>query len=315
MKLRHISSQFILTMLALVAITSCNEKKESSELESIVEKKDNYVEVITNVMDFETVDEIKSGWTTFHYLNKSQDPHFFILEKMPDTLGLYTYKQDLFPPFISAFEHFEKGEIEEGMKEFEQIPQWFFEVELSGGVGLTSKNTTSKTTIFLDPGTYIMECYVRMPNGLGHVFMGMIKQLVVTDESNGNSPPEADFNINISSENGILFNDSIKAGNYTLAASFEDQKQYEHLMGHDVNLVKIENERVIPELDNWLNIAEFTAFRTPEPEGVLFLGGVEDLPAGKTGYMEVTLEKGDYLLISEIPNAVERNMIKRFTVY
>lgn len=315
MKLRFLSSQFILTMLALVAITSCNEKKESSELESIVEKKDNYVEVITNVMDFETVDEIKSGWTTFHYLNKSQDPHFFILEKMPDTLGLYTYKKDLFPPFISAFEHFEKGEIEEGMKEFEQIPQWFFEVELSGGVGLTSKNTTSKTTIFLDPGTYIMECYVRMPNGLGHVFMGMIKQLVVTDESNGYSPPEADLNINISSENGILFNDSIKAGNYTLAASFEDQKQYEHLMGHDVNLVKIENERVIPELDNWLNIAEFTAFRTPEPEGVLFLGGVEDLPAGKTGYMEVTLEKGDYLLISEIPNAVERNMIKRFTVY
>ncbi|WP_373398304.1 hypothetical protein V8V91_00630 [Algoriphagus halophilus] len=125
MKLRFLSSQFILTMLALVAITSCNEKKDSSELESIVEKKDNYVEVITNVMDFETVDEIKSGWTTFHYLNKSQDSHFFIFEKMPDTLGLYTYKQDLFPPFISAFEHFEKGEIEEGMKEFEQIPQWF----------------------------------------------------------------------------------------------------------------------------------------------------------------------------------------------
>ena len=82
-------------------------------------------------MDFETVDEIKSGWTTFKYINKSFEPHFFILEKMPDTLGLTTYKKDLFPPFISAFEHFEKGEMEAGMKEFEKIPQWFYKVEFT----------------------------------------------------------------------------------------------------------------------------------------------------------------------------------------
>jgi hypothetical protein len=201
------------------------------------------------------------------------------------------------------------------MKEFEKIPQWFYKVELAGGVGLTSKKTTSKSTIFLEPGTYIMECYVRMPNGLGHVFMGMIKELKVSNESNDNKPPKADFNISISSEKGITFNDSIKAGNYTLAAKFEDQKQYEHLMGHDVNLVKVENDSLVTDLNNWLNIVDFNAFRSPEPEGLLFLGGVEDLPAGKTGYFEVTLEKGNYVLISEIPNVVERKMIKPFTVY
>lgn len=315
MKSRHKISMLIFLTLVLIASTSCKEKKESKELENIVEKKNNYVEVITNGMDFETVDEIKSGWTTFKYINKSFDPHFFILEKMPDTLGLDTYKKDLFPPFISAFEHFEKGEMEAGMKEFEKIPQWFYKVELAGGVGLTSKKTTSKSTIFLEPGTYIMECYVRMPNGLGHVFMGMIKELKVSNESNDNKPPKADFNISISSEKGITFNDSIKAGNYTLAAKFEDQKQYEHLMGHDVNLVKVENDSLVTDLNNWLNIVDFNAFRSPEPEGLLFLGGVEDLPAGKTGYFEVTLEKGNYVLISEIPNVVERKMIKPFTVY
>ena len=201
------------------------------------------------------------------------------------------------------------------MKEFEKIPQWFYKVELAGGVGLTSKKTTSKSTIFLEPGTYIMECYVRMPNGLGHVFMGMIKELKVSNESNGNKPPKANFKIGISSEQGITFNDSIKSGNYTFEAKFEDQKQYEHLMGHDVNLVKIENDSLITDLNNWLNIVDFNAFRSPEPEGLLFLGGVEDLPAGQTGYFEATLEKGNYVLISEIPNAVERKMIKLFTVY
>ncbi|HEY5687422.1 MAG TPA: hypothetical protein VIS27_03870 [Yeosuana sp.] len=315
MKLKRKSSILIFTVLALIASTSCKEKKESNELDNIAKKKDNYVEVITNGMDFETVDEIKSGWTTFKYINKSFEPHFFILEKMPDTLGLSTYKKDLFPPFISAFEHFEKGEMEAGMKEFEKIPQWFYKVELAGGVGLTSKKTTSKSIIFLQPGTYIMECYVRMPNGLGHVFMGMIKELKVNNESNDNEPPKADFKIGISSEQGITFNDSIKSGNYTFEAKFEDQKQYEHLMGHDVNLVKIENDSLVTDLNNWLNIVDFKAFRSPEPEGLLFLGGVEDLPAGETGYFEVTLEKGNYVLISEIPNAVERKMIKSFTVY
>ena len=305
----------IFSTLALIVLTSCKEKKESKELETIAEKKNHYVEVITNGMDFETVDEIKSGWTTFKYINKSVEPHFFILEKMPDTLGLDTYKKELFPPFISAFEHFEKGEMEAGMKEFGNIPQWFYRVELAGGVGLTSKKTTSTSTIFLAPGTYIMECYVRMPNGLGHVFMGMIKELKVSNESNDNKPPKADFNINISSEKGITFNDSIKAGNYTLAAKFEDQKQYEHLMGHDVNLVKVENDSLVTDLNNWLNIVDFNAFRSPAPQGLLFLGGVEDLPAEKTGYFEVTLEKGNYVLISEIPNSVERKMIKSFTVY
>jgi plastocyanin len=315
MKLKHKQSILVLTTLFLFVLNSCKEKKETQALETAIELEKNYVEVITNGMDFEMVDEIKSGWTTFKYINKSYEPHFFILEKMPDTLGLKTYKKDLFPPFTSAFEHFEKGEIEAGMKEFEKIPEWFYKVELAGGVGLTSKKTTSKSTIFLEPGTYVMECYVRMPNGMPHTFMGMVKELKVNEETNDNKTPEADYNIDIASENGITFVDSLKTGNYILSVKFQDQKQYEHMMGHDVNLVKIENDSLISTLGNWLNTVDFKAFRSPAPENLLFLGGIEDLPAGKTGYFEVNLEKGSYVLISEIPNAVERKMIKTFSVY
>lgn len=315
MKSKHKKPLLLFTLATLMAFTSCKQKKEVQEPESAIEETTDYVEVITNGMDFEMVDNLKSGWTTFKYINKSNEPHFFILEKMPDTLGLDSYKKELFPPFIAAFEHFEKGEMEAGMKEFENIPEWFYSVELAGGVGLTSKKTTSISTIYLEPGTYIMECYVRMPNGLGHVFMGMIKELKVSDESNDNPPPKADFKIGLSSETGITCNDSIQSGNYTFEVKFEDQKQYEHQMGHDVNLVKIKDDSVVSDLNDWLNTVDFNAFRSPEPQGLQFLGGVEDLPAGKTGYFEATLEKGNYVLISEIPNAVERNMIKRFTVH
>lgn len=315
MKRKHKSPTLFFVVVALIIFTACKEKQKSNEEVDIVEKEEDYVEVVTNGMDFQTVDEVKAGWTRFKYINKSNEPHFFILEKMPDTLGLTTYKKDLFPPFIAAFEHFEKGEMEDGMKEFESIPEWFFKVKMAGGVGLTSPKTTSVSTIYLEPGTYIMECYVRMPNGLGHVFMGMIKELKVTDEMIDNEAPKADFAIGISGEQGIAFKDSIPSGSYTFEAEFQDQKQYEHLMGHDVNLVKIENDSLVADLNDWLNSVDFNAFRSPAPEGLLLLGGVEDLPAGQTGYFEATLEKGNYVLISEIPNVVERNMLKKFTVY
>ncbi len=315
MKAKYKHSTIVFTTLLLFILTSCKENKEAQIIKNQKSSENNKVKVITNGMDFEMVNEVKSGWTTFQYINKSFEPHFFILEKMPDTLGLETYKKDLFPPFTSAFEHFEKGEIEAGMKEFEKIPEWFSKVELAGGVGLTSKKTTSTSTIFLEPGTYVMECYVRMPNGMPHTFMGMVKELKVTEESNGKNAPIADYNINIESTKGITFIDSLKSGKYTLSTKFQDQKQYEHMMGHDVNLVKIENDSLISTLGDWLNSIDFKAFRSPAPEGLLFLGGVEDLPSGKTGYFEVNLEKGSYVLISEIPNAVERKMIKAFSVY
>lgn len=315
MKAKYKHSTIVFTTLLLFILTSCKENKEAQIIKNQKSSENNKVKVITNGMDFEMVNEVKSGWTTFQYINKSFEPHFFILEKMPDTLGLETYKKDLFPPFTSAFEHFENGEIEAGMKEFEKIPEWFSKVELAGGVGLTSKKTTSTSTIFLEPGTYVMECYVRMPNGMPHTFMGMVKELKVTEESNGKNAPIADYNINIESTKGITFIDSLKSGKYTLSTKFQDQKQYEHMMGHDVNLVKIENDSLISTLGDWLNSIDFKAFRSPAPEGLLFLGGVEDLPSGKTGYFEVNLEKGSYVLISEIPNAVERKMIKAFSVY
>lgn len=307
---------FLAFSITILLLFSCKGKKEKESPEVIPEtKQEHEVKVVSSGMDFEMVDTLKSGWTTFKYINDSFEPHFIILEKMPDTLGIDAYKRDLFPPFINAFEHFEKGEMEAGMKEFEKIPEWFYRVELAGGVGLTSPKTTSKSTILLNPGTYVMECYVRMPNGLPHTFMGMVKELTVTGESNGNASPEADHSITVSSENGLTFVDFLEAGNYVFSVEFEDQKQYEHLMGHDVNLVKIENDSLKTVLNSWINTTDFNAFRTPAPEGLLFLGGVEDLPAGETGYFEVSLDKGDYVLISEVPNAIERNMIKTFSVY
>ena len=302
--------------LFLLLFTGCkqdNSKADATD-EAIKPPTVNIVEVITYGMDFNLPDTLKSGWTTFKYINKSYEPHFFILEKMPDSIGIKEYKSELLPPFKTAFQLFGEGKVEAGMKEFEKIPQWFYSVEFGGGVGLTSAQSTTQSTIDLAPGTYVMECYVRMPNGVPHTFMGMLKELTVLEAKNEQSPPKADKSIAISSEEGISFVDSLSTGDYVFSVSFKDQKKYEHMLGHDVNLVKIENDSLLPVLGNWLNSMDMTAFRSPAPEGLTFLGGVEDLSSGSTGYFNVNLSKGDYVLISEIPNSIDRNMYKTFTV-
>ena len=313
------TNPLLLNLFILLAlITSCkNQDKSEAGTESAAEEANvgNVVEVVTKGMDFNLIKEIPSGWTTFKYVNNSFEPHFFVLEKMPDTLGLATYKKELFPPFIAAFEHFQKGDFDAGMKEFEKIPPWFAEVELSGGVGMTSPKSTSQSTFYLDPGTYVMECYVRMPNGMAHTFMGMIAELTVTEDKNDAQPPAADHAITVSSESGISFADTMKEGEYVFSVKFEDQQQYEHMMGHDVNLVMMENDTLLNSLNSWINASDLMALRSPSPEGLTFLGGVEDLPAESTGYFKATLKSGRYVLISEIPQAVERNMYKTFTVF
>ena len=303
---------------SMAALSSCNNSNKKTKIENEIAKQpitNDYVEVVTTGMNFELVDTISAGWTTFKYINNSLEPHFFILEKMPDNLGIEDYKKDLIPPFIEAFKYFEKGDIQAGMKEFDKIPEWFYKLELAGGVGLTSPKKTTTATIHLEPGKYVMECYVRMPNGMAHVFMGMLEELVVVEKENEKSEPRADFEITLSSETGITFVDSLKAGNYTMSVYFEDQKKYEHMLGHDLNLVKIANDSLIESLGAWLNTSDLKAFRSPAPDGLTFLGGIEDLPEKNKGFITTDLNKGSYILISEIPQALERKMYKTFKVY
>lgn len=302
--------KFIAIAIILFSLFSACKESKTEEAQD-----DNFVDVISNGKDFQLPEKINSGWTTFRYINNSEEVQFFILEKMPDTIGISDYKRDVIPPFMDAFDQFDKGDFEAGMKEFGKIPAWFSQVEIAGGVGLTSPKQISKSTFFLLPGVYILNCYVRMPDGRPHTLMGMIEELVVVEDKNNERRPKPDLDISLSSEEGVTFVDSLEAGSYTLSVDFKDQKLYESMLGHDINLVKLDQPGMLEVLSSWINSGDLRAFRTPAPAGMTFLGGVEDLTAGTQGYFQVSLDPGNYVLISEVPKALERKMFYEFKVY
>ncbi|MBO6881037.1 MULTISPECIES: hypothetical protein [Winogradskyella] len=305
---------FIIVLSTFLSLQSCKNDKKETEQDPIVEEQENVIEIITEEMDFQMPDTISSGWNTFRYKNLSPQTHFFLIDKYPEGKTSDDAENLVAPVFDSAMQLIMEGKTEEGFAEFSKLPEWFGEVVFVGGSGLLSPNQTGETTLNVKPGKYIIECYVKMSNGVFHTSMGMTKDIVVTDADSGNKPLTSDIDISISSTDGIVFNDSISPGEHIFSVLYKDQITHENFVGHDINLVKLDENANLKELENWMNWADPKGLIEPAPNGVTFIGGVNDMPEGNIGYFSANLEPGNYALISEVPNASSKNMLKTFEV-
>ncbi len=306
-------------MLIIISATfllmqSCKSDKKETQQVMVVEEKEHVIEIITESMDFQMPDTISSGWNTFRYKNLSPQTHFFLVDKYPEGKTSEDAEKLVAPVFDSAMKLITEGKTEEGFAEFANLPEWFGKVVFVGGSGLLSPNKIGETTLNLKPGKYIIECYVKMSNGMFHTSMGMTKDLVVSNTDSGYKAPISDIDISISSTDGIVFNDSISSGKHIFSVMYKDQIVHENFVGHDINLVKLDKNANLEELERWMNWADPKGLIEPAPNGVTFMGGVNDMPEGNMGYFSANLELGTYALIAEVPNASSKNMLKTFVV-
>lgn len=300
----------ILTGPIFTILMSCDGSHKSNSKEDLMEK----VSIKTEQMDFQMPDQIKAGWNTFVYSNESLEPHFFMLEKYPEGKTIEDAKEFVVPVFQNGMNFINEGKMEEAMAEFSNIPEWFGQIIFTGGSGLVSPGSSSQTTLKLDPGYYLIECYVKMPNGIFHTTMGMLDEFTVIEEPSGIDPPDVDYEIKISSSEGIIVDKPITEGEWTFSVEFVDQSVYENFVGHDINLVKVATDADLNVLQKWINWTDPRGLISPAPEGFTFLGGVNDSPAGSIGYFTARIEQGRYCLISEVPNPNEKNMLIEFIV-
>ena len=301
-------------LLASLSFNSCKSDKKEANTEDSKMEKENVVDILTENMDFQMPDTIPSGWVTLRYKNASPQTHFLMVDDYPDGKTLDTIKAVVLPAFDAGMKLINEGKPEDGFAEFGKLPVWFPEVKFIGGTGLVSPGHVATTTMKFNPGFYIVECYVKMSNGMFHGSMGMTKEIIVSNTDSGNPEPKADIAIEISSTEGIVFNDSISSGNHTFSVHFKDQIVHENFVGHDINLAKIDDSIDLDNLGMWMDWSNPKGLIEPAPEGVTFLGGVNNMLAGDTGYFTATLDPGRYVLISEVPNPASKNMLKIFTV-
>ena len=294
---------------------SCKSEKKQPEKQMEVAKKENVVEVLTTNMEFQMSDTISSVWNTFRYINQSPQTHFFTIEKYPDGKTMEDVETLVIPYFDNGMKLLNEGKQEEGFAEFGKLPEWYGEVKILGGVALVSPGITAETSFYLAPGHYFIECYVKMSNGVFHASMGMFSEFHVSEEDSGNKEIKADYAIDISSIDGIVFDKNITSGDNTFSVYFKDQIIHENFAGHDINLGKLSETADIAVIDKWMNWVDPKGLIEPAPKGVTFLGGVNNMAAGEKGYFKVNLEPGKYILISEVPNAMSKKMLITFEVH
>jgi hypothetical protein len=278
----------------------------------------NVVEVTAKHLEFEAPDEIPSGWTTLRLNNESERTHFAVLERLPEGIGVEDQQEEVAPVFQEGMDLLNAGEFEAALEKFGELPAWFGEIVFMGGPGLTAPGGSAETTVFLEPGTYMIECYVKT-NGVFHSFnpdpeeFGMVHEFTVTEETSKVKEPKPSLELSISSTEGIqVRGGNLRPGEHTVAVTFEDQTVHENFLGHDVQLVRLEEDTDMDELVTWMDWTQPTGLETPAP--ATFLGGIQEMPAGETGYFRMILKPGTYAWISEVPNAPEKGMLQTFTV-
>jgi len=276
-----------------------------------------FVDVKAVGLQFEAPSEIPSGWTTFRFKNDSVMTHFALVERMPEGIGIEEQQRQAAPVFQAGMDLLSAGKEDEAMAKFGELPEWFGNVVFLGGPGLLAPGHEAEETVFLEPGTYLLECYVKT-NGVFHSnppspeSYGMVHQFVVTDEDNGAPEPQESLKIALSSTDGIDVSGEPIAGRQTVAVQFVDQKVYENFVGHDVHLVRLKDDTDLGALAEWMDWRRPTGLSTPAP--VEFLGGTNEMPADGRAYFTVTLEPGRYAWISEVPDPASKGMLVEFQV-
>lgn len=301
--------------VALAFVSSGCSKRDGAPVRSGGDL--NVVDIIVRGLEFDAPDEILSGWTTFRLNNESGMIHFAILQRLPEGITLKDQQEQVAPVFQKGMGLLNAGKTDAAMEKFGELPDWFGQIVFMSGPGLTSTGHSAETSVYLEPGTYLLECYVKT-KGVFHSYnpapsaYGMVHELTVTEESSNAAEPSATLTITLSSTQGIEVQGDPTPGEHIVAVYFEDQQIHENFLGHDVHLVRLENDTNIEELAIWMDWSQPTGLETPAPAE--FLGGTHEMPAGGTAYFTVRLEEGDYAWIAEVPGASEKGMLKTFTV-
>lgn len=268
-------------------------------------------------MRFEGPTEIAAGWTTFRFDNVSPMTHFAMIDAPPAEVGPQRFSDELALPFQVVMDAMNAGDQAAVEAAFATFPAWVGELGRAGGPGLLSPGLTGETTVYLSPGRYLLECYIKN-NGIFHTTpagegqLGMVLAFTVTSEDNGAPEPEANATVALGNTGITLASGEFRPGVNTIRVEFTEQQALPSFVGNDVHLLRVRDDQSVAAASQWMD------WRTPEglqdPSPVEFLGGVQDMPAGSHAYFTVDLAPGNYALMAEVPDPLGIGLVLPFSV-
>ena len=268
-------------------------------------------------MSFVGPTEIRSGWTTIRITNHSGMTHHGLIYRLPDGITEEMVSEQVVRPIQESLTANIAGDLEKAAEIMGTIPAWINDFVYMGGPGMISNGVVGETTMFLEPGEYVIECYVKT-NGVQHNFNptpgepGMVLPLTVKAEPGGMAEPGANVTLAISNSGYTIQDGSFVPGENNVRVKFEEQRLYNNFVGHDAHFFRIAPDTDIEASARWVDFFPNDGQQTPAPAH--FVGGIHDMPEGSVAYIKLQLEEGEYGVVAEVPNAQEIGLFTRFSV-
>jgi hypothetical protein len=261
----------------------------------------NVVEVTAVDYAFRAPDLIPGGRTTIRFRNSGEEEHMVLLSRLPPGKTIDDYTTDLSMQFNRAWEAVRDRGIPEGEALemlFGSLPEWFPQVQFVGGPGIAAPGVVSDVTMDLEPGNYVLECYIKTPDGRVHYMEGMMHPLVVGEEAPAAPLPAPDIRVTLSNA-GMTVAGDLTTGRRTVAVHVAENPEVG--FGHSVHVARLHPATDVQEVVGWMNWFALNGLRAPAPAH--FSGGLHPMQTGDTGYFTVDLTPGRYLWVSEATGA------------
>ncbi len=272
------SNRDLLSLAALVTIAGCSVKEAPKEADSgtaattaSAPAAPNVVNITATEYKFDAPESIPAGLTTFRMTDAGAELHHASLIKLDSGKTLADFQAGM-----------------KAMKPGTPPPGW---VIPAGGPNAVTPGSTSELTVVLEPGNYVMVCFIPDAKGVPHVMSGMMKGLTVTPNPNANmTEPAADVIVTLR-DYKFDFSTPLTAGKHTLKIETAPGQP------HEFTLFQLAAGKTLADLMKYLEIG-----MKGEPPGMP-IGGVAGVAAGKPSFFAVDLKPGDYALVCFLEDA------------
>jgi hypothetical protein len=254
-------------LTVLLGTAACGSSEEPAGAPAAPpEPQANVVELVGDEYGYLMPAAVKGGWTTLRLDNRGDEPHEFALAKLTGGKTVADVRRYLADP-----------------KSQEQPPPAW--VQIRPGLPTLAAGETAALTQALEPGRYVLLCFLDAPDGRSHIEHGMLREFEVEGDA-GVDPPTADATLELGPE---LAAPRVEAGLRTLELRNTTEGP------GSVFLTAFEPGKTEKDLARW----EENGLRGPAP--ATFLGGTIDVPPGSSVYLTVNLEAGrEYTLFDDV---------------
>ena len=271
----------VLAAASLAAIGACAKKPAPAPPPTA-----NVVTVMAGDYTFQAPDTIPAGLTTLLLKNLGKEVHQVIMMRLDSGKTMADLQPVLTTPDMA-------------------IPGWlYFPLGVNGIVPGDSANATAT----LEPGHYVMVCFLPSPDGAPHVAKGMLRPIEVTASTAALAPePTADLVITAKDYTWDV-SAPITAGTHTIRMENAGPQL------HEVQIFQLAAGKTTKDFQSWIQ----GGMKGEPPARPV--GGFAGPTPGGHGFFTTTFTPGSYVFVCFVPDKTDfkphimHGMMKEVTV-